>query len=492
MEVPVLPSPLCLASAIVPLPAPDVVGKVGKDASPRLPTELWREIFVHATRVVGGYDTSYESPFEKSEISNGYAYFLRQLKENHRTKQALCLVSKTWRALAFDLIFEYLFLQEAYDWSKLAEALEESKLKQRGRGGHGMGWYCKRIEIYTHSWTQELGVAAARVVRCCPNLRVLAVGALEETGGVPVELIQAVFESCPGAIRSLDWTCDIGADQTTEMFCLISKAAKLQSLFLCVQQDLDASHAEKIDAIGSLTLPELHTIELVSPEFDPSDVLLVMAAWKLPGLRQLVLCGQTDLSFAHCFFEAHGPSLSTLEFDYAGESDPEPAFQSVLPQRGPEMLFAHCPNLTELILQAHWASSQALPGHPKIERIGLRGLHLHAGSQTRNRGGGLALRPEHDAEQRAILQALRAAFPILVDRARFPSIKSVRLLDFDQSRFRSIPWRASRVAHWAFWVKRFERLGIRLEDHAGDLIEVIFREVNVLLPEDEEPYVLQS
>ncbi|KAL5480397.1 hypothetical protein ACEPAI_1667 [Sanghuangporus weigelae] len=489
MDVPVLPSPLCLASAIPSLPAPDVAGK---DASPRLPTELWREIFVHATRVVGGYDTSYESPFEKSEISNGYSYFLRQLKENHRTKQALCLVSKTWRALAFDLILEYLFLQEAYDWSKLADALEESKLSHGGRGGLGMGWYCKRIEIYTHHWTQELGVAAARVVRCCPNLRVLAVGALEETGGVPVELIQAVFESCPGAIRSLDWTCDIGADQTTEMFCLISKATKLQSLFLCVQQDLDASHAEKIDGVGPVTLPELHTIELVSPEFDPSDVLLVMATWKLPSLRHLVLCGQTDLSFAHCFFEAHGPSLSILEFDYAGESDLEPAFQSVLPQRGPEMLFTHCPNLTELILQAHWAASQALPGHPKIERIGLRGLHLHAGSQTRNRGGGLALRPEHDAEQRAILQALRAAFPILVDRARFPSIKAVRLLDFDQSRFRSIPWRASRVAHWAFWVKRFERLGIRLEDHAGDLIEVIFREVNVLLPEDEEPYVFQS
>lgn len=433
------------------------------------------------------------SPFEKSELSNGYHAFLKQLKENHRTKTALCLVSKTWRYLAIHLMFEYLFLQKACDWLDLAKALEQSKEKDGSRGKNGVGWHVKRIEINTRCWTQELGIAAARVIRCCPNLRVLTVGALEETGGIPVELIHAIFESCPNTIRSLDWACDIGADQMTEMFCLLPRAENLQSLFLCVQQDLDASHANRLDAIGPISLPELHTIEIVSPDFDPSDVLLVMAKWVLPKLRQLVLCGQTELSFAHYFLEKHGARLTTLEFDYAGESDLDPVSPDALPKHGPEMLLRHCPNLTELILQVHWAPTQAIPGHPKIERIGLRGLHFpNLGSQSRNRGGGLALRPEHDAEQRAVLQALKAAFPILVDRARFPSIKSVRLLDFDQSRFRSIPWRASGVAFWAFWVKRFERLGIRLEDHTGKLIEVIFREVNVLLPEDEAAYLQQQ
>ncbi|THH05553.1 hypothetical protein EW145_g4707, partial [Phellinidium pouzarii] len=84
-----------------------------------------------------------------------------------------------------------------------------------------------------------------------------------------------------------------------------------------------------------------------------------------------------------------------------------------------------------------------------------------------------------------LLQALGTAFPVFLNRSRFPKVTLVRLIDFDQSRFRSVPWRVAGVAFWAFWVKRFERVGVRLEDHKGDLIRVIFREVNVLLPEDE-------
>ena len=426
-----------------------------------------------------------------SDVLNGYNVFIRRLREAHRTVESLCLVSKTFHALATELRYQYLFLQDTYNWSLLADGLEESRRADVGNGGHGTGWYVKRMEISTQCWTKELGVAAARIIRCCPNLRVLTVGVAEETGEVPMEIIQAVFESCPRALRSLDWTCDLGPDQTTEMFCLISKASNLQSLFMCVQQDFNAEHIERVKAAGPASLPQMHTLELVSPDFDPSPVLSIMASWDLPSLRQVVLCGQEALDDAHEFFSVHGPKLTTLEFDYAGE--PEDSLPSTspsgLPESGPQMLFARCPNLKELVLQVHWAATQARFGHPEIERIGLRGLHLFSLQAARLRVGGLALRPEHDAEQRAILRALKSAFPILIERSRFPKIKAVRLLDFDQSRFRSIPWRVSGVTFWAFWVRRFERLGVRLEDHEGQLVKVVFRELNVLLPEDEQPSI---
>ncbi|EJD00420.1 uncharacterized protein FOMMEDRAFT_148220 [Fomitiporia mediterranea MF3/22] len=495
MNIPFFPPPSALPATGASDPALD---PFSTSASARLPVELWRMIFVFATRVVGGYDTSYASPFDVSDITNGYGVFLKELKASHRTKETLCLVSRSWRKLARELIFEYLFLQDSYDWAMLAEALEESRQADAARRGHGAGWYVRRIEINTQCWTQEKGVAAARVIRCCPNLRVLTVGAFEEIGSVPMELITAIFESCPHAIRSLDWTCDIGPEQMIEMFCRMPITANLQSLFMCVQQDITLGQLSKLKAAGPISLPHLHTIELVSPDFDPSVILTLMADFDLPSLRQIVLCGQDDLADAHLFFTAHGPKLTTLEFDFAGEPNvespttiPPPTYPTSdnLPERGPEMLLTRCPNLKELVLQVHWASEQALPGHPQIERIGIRGLYFIGETRPRTTEAALVLRSECDAEQRHIVNSLRTAFPVLVNRKLYPKVKAVRLLDFDQSRFRSVPWRTSRVAFWAFWIRRFERLGIRLEDHAGELIELVFREVNVLLPEDEDPSI---
>lgn len=421
--------------------------------------------------------------------------FIKKFKENHRTKQMLCLVSRTWRVVAQELIFEYIFLNNDYDWSKLADGFEESRRVDIGRGRHGAGWYVKRIEINTKYWTEELGCAAARVIRCCPNMRVLTVGADEEKyGGVPVDVIMAVFQTCPRAIRSLDWTCDLGPATMTTLFGLISIASKLESLFLFVQQNIHVAHVERLKAAGQVSLPELHTLELVSTDFDPSIVLTLISLWNLPRLRQVVLCGQCDLDHAFRFFEAHGSKLHSLEFDYAGEPEPDLVAESQLhtpgpheiPQKGPAMVLLMCPNLRELVLHTHWAAFQAQPGHPNVERIGLRGLHLLASSSQPRRVGAVVLRPQLDEEQRAALHALKLAFPILINRNLYPKVTAIRLLDFDQSRFRSVPWRAGRVAFWAFWVTRFERIGVRLEDHAGNLVQLVFREVNVFLPEDEK------
>ena len=72
---------------------------------------------------------------------------------NHKVKQTLCLVSRRWRSIAQELIFEYLFLQDNFDWEKLASGLEASKRDDESRRGHGAGWYVRRLEIHTTEWT---------------------------------------------------------------------------------------------------------------------------------------------------------------------------------------------------------------------------------------------------------------------------------------------------------------------------------------------------
>jgi hypothetical protein len=183
----------------------------------------------------------FSSPFDFSDVSAGYNAFLRNLSRNHRIKQTICLVSRTWHTIAQELIFEYLFLQDGFDWTTLADGLEMSRKTDELYMGRGAGWYVRRLEICTYAWTETLAAAAARVIRCCPNLRVITVGATEGYGTTddlaetPIEIVRAVFDTCPRALRALDWTCDLGPAVTHAMFALLPRIRELRSFFMCVQ-----------------------------------------------------------------------------------------------------------------------------------------------------------------------------------------------------------------------------------------------------------------
>jgi len=428
----------------------------------RLPIELWREIFNQATRVAGGYDSSYVSPFDFSEITDGYGAFLRRLSQNHRVKQTLCLVSRCWHAIAQELIFEYLFLQDGFDWTALADGLEMSSKTDDLYKGRGAGWYVRRLEICTYTWTPALASAAARVIRCCPKLRVLTIGATEGPGtepdleGVPLEVISAVFDTCPRALRALDWTCDLGTPATHDMFVELPKMKRLQSFFMCVQLPYvhPVTYAE-LRRIRAVELEELHTLEIASPDSDPSGVLGVMAYWDLPLLKQVTLCGQRRLQSAIPFFVAHGPRLNTFEFDRIGDDA--------------ERILGLCSNITELVTHIRFADEQILGGHKTVKRLGLRGLNMDQCNYS---------------DRCNVIEALKAIFPVVLNKTSFPRIEVVRLLDYQQTGFAEQKWRAADVAFWAFWVKKFKRDGVRIEDHDGKVLAVKFSEATVMLPEE--------
>lgn len=446
-----------------------------------------------------------------------------------------------------------MFLHAGFSWSTLADGLENSDPNSNssalasgagagaGAGGRrGAGWYVKRVEITAGMWTEELANDAARVVRACPNLKVVSVGSADEAP-VPHVLVQAVLETCPQALRGLDWTCGLDAESLKWILDGIGHMSELRTLFLCVEEDVFPAEFPQV----KVALPKLHTLELVSADFDPSDVLVTMAGWDLPALRQVTLTGQGDLRVPGPFFWVHGHKLKTLEFDYAGMLQVPPEGVAFEPSTGPEVLLLNCDSLSELVLSLHWAQLQASPGHASVEYIGLRGLHLlshkQAHAQSRNPvTGSMILRPDQDFEQKAAIAALERLFPLLLTSTStplpsclggcnsttaspppsitqtetygeqqkkqqqqplrictcrstprltlFPRLHAIRLLDFDQARFHEIPWRAKRVAFWRIWIKRFEERGVRLEDHQGGLVRVDFKDVRVYLPEDEREW----
>ncbi len=404
------------------------------------------------------------SPFDFSEITDGYGAFLCRLSQNHRVKQTLCLVSRSWHAIAQELIFEYLFLQDGFDWTALAQGLEITRETDDLYKGRGAGWYVRRLEIRTYTWTPVLASAAARVIRCCPNLRMLTIGAIEgpssepDLEGVPLEVISAVFDTCPGALGALDWTCDLGTPATHDMFVELPKMKLLQSFFMCVQLPYvyPDTYAE-LRRIRAVRLEELHTLEIASPDSDPSGVLGVMAHWDLPSLKQVTLCGQRLVQSGIPFFVSHGPRLTTFEFDHIGD--------------GANRILELCSNITELVTHIRFADKQILGGHETVRRLGLRGLYM----------------VEHSYSDRCnIIEAFKAIFPVLLDKTSYPLIKVVRLLDFQQVRFAEQKWRATDVVFWAFWAKKFQRNDVRVEDHEGKVLAIKFSEATVMLPEEIE------
>ncbi|TDL24364.1 hypothetical protein BD410DRAFT_118962 [Rickenella mellea] len=426
--------------------------------SAKLPNELWRQVFSFATMVPRGFDTSLTSPFDFSEISDGYNAFLKRLSKNHRTKQAICLVSRKFRAIAQELIFEYLFLQDGFDWNKLAEGLETSRDIDEAQGGRGAGWYVKRLEICTANWLckEAMGAAAARVIRCCPNLRRLMIGGSDEAG-IPAELVHAVFETCPQALRCLQWATDLGP-QTRLMLSLLPVVRNLEFLFLYATElyipSSDPNHPEY-----NAEFPNLHTLEIVATDLDVSGLLNVMATWKIPRLQHVIITGarQTGSDDPLPFFLAHGACISILEFDYLTDFHGNACDQAL----------ALCTSLQDLILHVHFAPVQARAGHPKVKRIGIRGLNFLDCSHS---------------SVRTALDSLKYTLTLVL--SRFPSLEAVRLLDFEQERFKLRMWRSDDVVQWAFWVQRFKRREIRLEDHRGDVIDFAISDINIVLPED--------
>lgn len=518
----------------------------------------------------------FSSPFDYSEIRTGYIAFQRHLNAAHKIKQNLRLVSRKVGAIVQELIFEYLFLRDvdgtgsAFNWYALAPGLEESRDREENLGRRGAGWYVKRLEIFTHvnvptkddanrcPGEVDKVDAAARILSCCPNVKMLALGlhapdpselgfADEEDVGVPpfvavadadhdvnvnnnggqaeaqqqnapaqdpnhigvvtlndlvpYPIFSALFPSSTincVHLRRLEWTSDI-VPATNILFTYLPTLPNLESLYV----NLVHAYYPSTSA-ANITLKKLHTLEVVSPESDPSSLLCLMATWGLDKLHRFGLTTLSDLSNPFPFYRAHGPKLGIHDFSFLGS------------QTGPAILHL-CTQVSDMITHLRWAPLHVRRLESKtVKRIGIRGVHFrdveHLSEDVAHLFAcfNLFLSPliaePDNADKPSLIKT--HAFPVTnldnqtialppaakrpldapVPRVRphlFPSLHTVRLLDFTPALFKERKWRSSDVVMWAFWVKRFERLNIRLEDHEGTPITVVFSEVNVFLPGDE-------
>jgi hypothetical protein len=74
-----------------------------------------------------------------------------------------------------------------------------------------------------------------------------------------------------------------------------------------------------------------------------------------------------------------------------------------------------------------------------------------------------------DGEEEQLHRHLTA---MVRSRGRMPSLKIIRLVDFDPESWNSQDRTAREVARWQRWQLRWEMLGVRWEDRDGQLMKV--------------------
>ncbi len=206
----------------------------------------------------------------------------------------------------------------------------------------------------------------------------------------------------------------------------------LHDLSLCLSDNYTSSGAAPITVVA---LVFLNTLEICLS--NPSDMLASVQHWHLPSLRCISLCGQdvkqvTDSTKIIPFFEVHGPRLTILEFDCIARLG---------------TIYKHCHNLSEVVTQTGFAVShlgilELVYGHPNLTCFGLRGF-LDA-----------------EANVFARFEAtlfFHHAFPILLDKQRYPKLQTVRLLDYNHDRFFEHEWFVSQYKIWSYWSDWFKR-----------------------------------
>ncbi|KAI0780645.1 hypothetical protein BD413DRAFT_607912 [Trametes elegans] len=322
---------------------------------PRLPVELWLQIFRWATLTpsTSALNTTKYRPFE---VIDAHGFDAARC-----TKRALVLVCKRWKAWATPLLYEDLLLPQEDE--QLARALRYGEARAEGTDALPCARLVRRVLLpYSSTVTESSApLQSVEALSQCPSVEVLVRTAdvLGPSGAYDFEA------ECPPlpSIKRIDWWH-------------LNEAARTGGINSLPHVLAQAPNTEYLSIGGEIwqcflhappaALPNLTTLRLrrVNAFF-----LMLLCRWSLPALTHLVFDHIQSADIFSPLWETFGPQVRTAELGVSLKF----YIRDFL-----ALVFAGCPQLEEL---NYYLFFTHVP-HADRPQESLRtlGLHAHANS----------------------------------------------------------------------------------------------------------------
>jgi hypothetical protein len=424
---------------------------VGKKLRMLLPPELWRLIFAHATAVPSVLDLTPLPPLSNEKRAFNYFPDAGIGFSALRTKRNLILVCKSWRSIALEFLYTFVWLWRPTELFSLIQSLERAANVDKTSALDGAtctpGRYIKCLWLsmgaFKYGDPQSMD-ALQELFTMCYDLQVLRVW----SGAVVMNF--PVIAERSRSLRYVEMAWIHGEDSPTFASPLLKKMPQYDVL-----EALNLSFSDTAPLFPGypISLTRLHSLILELPfEQIQNRILGFIALWNLPSLVYISLRCSGEFSPAmEQFFHSFGPNLMSLIVEQIDDA--------VI-----RRIISYCPSVQNLSIQyvpQEKPPYYPFPPIPHLQRIQFDGRYMQDASCD--------------------------GFVITVENRHMPNSPALR-------RIQLVDWLPSRdpdeSGRWKALGNQWLDKGIRLEDQNGVWLGGDGEDV-VSEPEDERTVFLR-
>ncbi|EIW83396.1 hypothetical protein CONPUDRAFT_164354 [Coniophora puteana RWD-64-598 SS2] len=434
-----------------------------------LALEIWLEIFRFATHLPDAKTISQPNPFARKQPL-GSVLNLSNPLTSMRTKTSIVCVSRAWRLVATEILYEDLEIRSLHHAQKLLKCLIESDraapaYPRPTDGLHQSNGLCAKHLFVSPTLRDRMPYLKCifDIMQQCPNVRFLNI---VWDQSLPPAFLDSLARLYGRSLRGLH----IGADDDLDRSLRSRVRHPVHHVQLEYQQQnvpekvltplyvarftnlsvLDVRKVLWVEMDGNpteeISMPSLHELILSND----SDSLTFASRLTLPSLRRVHMSLRFDISYddTHLtcltqFLEKHGRNITELDIKplIACRRPPSPTARIA-------QYLEHCPRLEQIVYSAHDERIETLSTpHHALRRIGIRDIDWR----------------ELSHNPRSVVSAGVKALLRSFDRDLTPNLDVVRTLDFMVETSISL----SSVNTLMTWTEYFEKKGIDLEDGEG-------------------------
>jgi hypothetical protein len=395
-----------------------------------------------------------------------YPYGYKSVAERVKTRTALPLVSKHWRTLASEVLFQYVRLDASSLRMFLLGMKEDHTIIKQGdfdaaavpsTSARHMGRFVKHIDITfadrpgtDYVPLEIVNDEVSPLFRLLTNLELITTYvefAVDGIGGEWTDVAERIVANVANNgchLRSL-----VGMTDSTTLFPLIG-TPQIDTIEVLELWEMPTMPGETFwDDIPPVTFQRLNTLSLANSNYSVGSLGSLfrwLSRCSMPSLTRYISRGPADWrDYVYPFFLVHGKSLVALDILLADHITSS-------------LLLPYCPSLQEVRVDAY-ELNEFIPAIPKLAYIGLYHCYFPSDSIERSLQ---KLNLLHDCMRYIFTHRTRGTLAV------------IHLPDWDLEQISTLRL-CGRVAvqKLRHWVEVCKTEGVRLEFYNNGLVEVL-------------------